>query len=125
VDRIMTWLMAQETSTVVLLAGGAGLILMGLLMLWVRFAWRSVDPPYEAVRRRPRHLQPWHVDPVEPETQVDLVLAPRRSLDPAWRDRILEDQPRPPAKHRPEHVGEETRAWDPEELKRRLERGRG
>lgn len=121
----MEWLMAQDTRTVVLLAAGAGLVAMALLMWVCRYAWRSVDPPYEPVRRRPRELAPWHVDPVTDRTGFVRDVEPaRRSLDPAWREAVV-DQPKAPARHRVEHH-EETRAWKPADLRRALEdRDRG
>lgn len=120
------WLLSQETWVAVSIWVALGLAAAALLAWVVRAGWRSVDPPYEAVRRRPRELKPWHVDPVTDRTAFIRDTEPaRRSLDRAWRERVLEAQPTAPARHRVEHH-EETRAWDPEELRRRLEeRGRG
>lgn len=115
------WLMAQPRWVPWALGALVFALLAGGVFLILRAAWHSVDPPYQAVRRRPRGLQPWHVEPVTERVAYVEPHGVRRSLDPEWRAQVLASQPGPPARHRAEHLEEGTRAWDPEELRRRLE----
>lgn len=123
-DPVMEWLAQKPTWALWCMGLGAFILLACLVFSILRAAWHSVDPPYQAVRRRPRQLRPWDVDPTlaaqDPPTETLVVLEPRRSLDPAWREAVLEDQPAPPARHRVEHLEEHTRAWKPADLRRAI-----